>query len=90
MPARLSVARDAANPVRHARDRSAANGHELAAFGGYSGAMVHLTLAIADFMGILIGAAFWAGVSIGGVVLAGLAVVGGLFWLARRVLRRHT
>lgn len=50
--------------------------------------MVHLTLAIADFMGILIGAALWAGASIGGAVLVGLGLVGGLAWGGRRLLRR--
>lgn len=51
--------------------------------------MVHLTLAIADFMGILIGAALWAGASIGGLLLAGLALLGGSVWLVRRMLRRR-
>jgi hypothetical protein len=50
--------------------------------------MVHLTLAIADFMGILIGAALWAGASIGGAVLGGVMVLGGAIWLVRRAMRR--
>jgi hypothetical protein len=50
--------------------------------------MVHLTLAIADFMGILIGAALWAAASVGGVVLLVAAALGGTLWGARRLVRR--
>ena len=38
--------------------------------------MVHLTLAIADFMRILIVAALWAAASAGGLVLLGLVALG--------------
>jgi hypothetical protein len=50
--------------------------------------MVHLTLAIADFMRILIVAALWAAASAGGVVLLGLAALGGVVWGVRRLMRR--
>ena len=50
--------------------------------------MVHLTLAIADFMTILITAALWAAASIGGVVLLGIAALIGTVWCGRAVLRR--
>lgn len=50
--------------------------------------MVHLTLAIADFMGILIAAALWAGASVGGVVLIGLGAAGATLWGARKLVRR--
>ncbi len=46
--------------------------------------MVHLTLAIADFMRILIVAALYAAASAGGIVLLGLAAVGGVVWGVRR------
>ncbi|HET8612341.1 MAG TPA: hypothetical protein VFL92_06200 [Sphingomonas sp.] len=51
--------------------------------------MVHLTLAIADFMMILITAALWAAASAGGAVLAGLATLGGCFWCVRRWRKRR-
>jgi hypothetical protein len=50
--------------------------------------MVHLTLAIADFMMILIKAALWAAASIGGAVVLGLLALGGVVWCVRRMLRR--
>lgn len=50
--------------------------------------MVHLTLAIADFMGILIAAALWAAASIGGIAVIAAAAVGGTLWGARRLVRR--
>jgi hypothetical protein len=50
--------------------------------------MVHLTLAIADFMRILIVAALWAAASAGGLVLLGLAALGGVVWGVRRLMRR--
>lgn len=50
--------------------------------------MVHLTLAIADFMGILIGAALWTGASVGAVVLLGLALAGATLWGMGRLVRR--
>lgn len=51
--------------------------------------MVHLTLAIADFMIILITAALWAAASAGGAVVLGLAALGGLVWGVRRLVRRR-
>ncbi len=51
--------------------------------------MVHLTLAIADFMMILITAALWAAASAGGMILLGLAALGGVVWGVRRLLRRN-
>jgi hypothetical protein len=51
--------------------------------------MVHLTLAIADFMMILITAALWAAASAGGLALIGLATLGGLFWGVRRMIARR-
>jgi hypothetical protein len=50
--------------------------------------MVHLTLAIADFMMILITAALWAAASIGGMVVIGLLALGGVAWGVRRMMRR--
>lgn len=50
--------------------------------------MVHLTLAIADFMRILITAALYAAASAGGVVLLGIAALGGMVWGVRRLIRR--
>ena len=50
--------------------------------------MVHLTLAIADFMRILITAALYAAASAGGLVLLAIAVMGGLVWGVRRMLGR--
>lgn len=50
--------------------------------------MVHLTLAIADFMRILIVAALYAAASAGGLILLGLLAVGGIVWGVRRLLRR--
>jgi hypothetical protein len=52
--------------------------------------VVHLTLAIADFMMILITAALWAAASAGGVVLIGLAALGGVVWGVRRMVRRRS
>ncbi|WP_019832248.1 hypothetical protein [Sphingomonas sp. PR090111-T3T-6A] len=51
--------------------------------------MVHLTLAIADFMMILITAALWAAASAGGMILLGLAALGGTFWAVRRLVRKR-
>ncbi len=51
--------------------------------------MVHLTLAIADFMMILITAALWAAASAGGAVLLGLTALGGVVWGVRRLVRRR-
>ncbi|USI72297.1 hypothetical protein [Sphingomonas morindae] len=51
--------------------------------------MVHLTLAIADFMGLLIGAALWAGASIGAAVLLGGVVMLGAAWGLVRLFRRR-
>lgn len=51
--------------------------------------MVHLTLAIADFMIILITAALWAAASAGGAVVLGLAALGGVVWGVRRLVRRR-
>jgi hypothetical protein len=51
--------------------------------------LVHLTLAIADFMTILITSALWAAASAGGLAVLGLAVLGGLFWGIRRLMRRN-
>ncbi|HEY0316105.1 MAG TPA: hypothetical protein VGC28_07555 [Sphingomonas sp.] len=48
--------------------------------------MVHLTLAIADFMMILITAALWAAASIGGMVVIAIVALGGVLWGVRRVL----
>jgi hypothetical protein len=48
--------------------------------------LVHLTLAIADFMKILITAALYAAASAGGLVLLGLAAVGGVVWGVKRAL----
>jgi len=48
--------------------------------------LVHLTLAIADFMKILITAALYAAASAGGLVLLGLAVLGGVVWGVKRAL----
>jgi hypothetical protein len=50
--------------------------------------VVHLTLAIADFMGILIGAALWTGASVGLLVLAGLGLAGVTLWGAGKLVRR--
>ena len=50
--------------------------------------MVHLTLAIADFMGILIAAALWAAASVGGVVLLAILALGSTLWVARGLVRR--
>ena len=50
--------------------------------------MVHLTLAIADFMTILITAALWAAASIGGGILIGLLALGIAVWLGRKALHR--
>jgi hypothetical protein len=50
--------------------------------------LVHLTLAIADFMRILITAALYAAASAGGIVLLGAAVLGGMVWGVRRLIRR--
>lgn len=47
-------------------------------------ALVHLTLAIADFMRILITAALYAAASAGGLVLLGIAALGGMVWGVRR------
>lgn len=49
--------------------------------------MVHLTLAIADFMMILITAALWAAASAGGLVVLGVAAVGGVVWGVRKAVR---
>jgi hypothetical protein len=46
--------------------------------------LVHLTLAIADFMKILITAALYAAASAGGLVLLGLAALGGVGWGVKR------
>ena len=51
--------------------------------------MVHLTLAIADFMKILITAALYAAASAGGLVLLGLCVLGGVVWGAKRAFGRR-
>jgi hypothetical protein len=50
--------------------------------------MVHLTLAIADFMTILITAALWAAASAGGLIVLGLAALGAVVWGVRRLMRR--
>jgi hypothetical protein len=50
--------------------------------------MVHLTLAIADFMAILIGSALWAGATIGGGALLILAAVTATLWIGRAIVRR--
>jgi hypothetical protein len=50
--------------------------------------LVHLTLAIADFMKILITAALYAAASAGGLVLLGLGALGGVVWGVRRMIRR--
>jgi hypothetical protein len=50
--------------------------------------VVHLTLAIADFMRILIVAALWAAASAGGIVLLGLVALCGVIWGVRRLVRR--
>lgn len=50
--------------------------------------MVHLTLAIADFMRILIVAALYAAASAGGLALLGLCALGGVAWGVRRMMRR--
>jgi len=50
--------------------------------------VVHLTLAIADFMRILIVAALWAAASAGGIVLLGVVALGGVIWGVRRLIRR--
>ena len=50
--------------------------------------MVHLTLAIADFMRILIVAALWAAASVGGLVLLGVVALGGVVWGVRKLMRR--
>ena len=50
--------------------------------------MVHLTLAIADFMAILIAAAFWAGASIAGTAMLAAGGVVMTLWLGRTLLRR--
>jgi len=51
--------------------------------------LVHLTLAIADFMMILITAALWAAASAGGVLLLGVAALGGVVWGVRRLAMRR-
>jgi len=51
--------------------------------------MVHLTLAIADFMRILIVAALWAAASAGGLVLLGLVALGGVVWGVRKLVGRN-
>jgi hypothetical protein len=50
--------------------------------------MVHLTLAIADFMAILIAAALWAGATIGGTVLLIAGAVAATLWTARALVKR--
>jgi hypothetical protein len=51
--------------------------------------LVHLTLAIADFMKILIVAALYAAASAGGLVLLGLAALCGVAWGLRRAFGRR-
>jgi len=51
--------------------------------------LVHLTLAIADFMKILITAALYAAASAGGLVLLGLAALGGVVWGVRWAFGRR-
>ena len=46
--------------------------------------MVHLTLAISDFMLMLLGAALWAGAGIVGAGVAGLAGIGAVVLAVRR------
>lgn len=50
--------------------------------------MIHVTLAIASFMEMLIGAMLWVGARFAGYALGGLAVVAVPWWLVRRRLRR--
>ena len=50
--------------------------------------MIHLTLAIADFMGILIGAALATALSAAGVALLAAAAMGATLWTARALVRR--
>jgi hypothetical protein len=51
--------------------------------------LVHLTLAIADFMRILIVAALYAAASAGGLALLGLGALGGVVWGVRRAFGRR-
>ncbi len=46
--------------------------------------MVHLTLAVGDFLLILLGAALWIGGGIVAAGLAGLGALGGLWWMVRK------
>ena len=49
--------------------------------------MIHLTLAISDFLLILISAGAWAGAGLAGEVLLALAALAGIALLVRRFLR---
>ena len=51
--------------------------------------MLHLTLALGDFMLILIGAAMWIGAGIAGVGLLGLGAIGGAAFAIRRHRRER-
>ena len=46
--------------------------------------MVHLTLAVGDFLLILLGAAMWIGGGIVAAGLLGLGTIGGIFWAVRK------
>lgn len=46
--------------------------------------MVHLTLAISDFMLMLISAVFWTGAGFAGWGLLGAGAIGGIAWWAKR------
>lgn len=46
--------------------------------------MVHLTLAVGDFLLILLGAALWIGGGIVAVGLLGLGAIGGIFLAVRK------
>ena len=49
--------------------------------------MLGVTLAISDFMLILLSSVLWAGAGIAGVALLGIGAVGGLAVAARRIFR---
>ena len=47
--------------------------------------MVHLTLAIGDFLLMLLSALLWTGAGLAGWALLGVGVVGAAWWVRRRL-----
>lgn len=50
--------------------------------------MIHVTLAIAAFMEMLIGAMIWVGARFAGYAAIGIAVIALPWWIIRRRVRR--